>query len=98
MVYFATRFDSRRRASSTTSRTIAAGFISHSDGAAFFLHVSVRMIEPGMPAGRLLQFSNDRALFSVHQRFSVGAITLIEPDCPGGVLVYNLFSVRSGRF
>ncbi len=36
---------------------------------------------------RLLQFGDDRALFPIHQRFSVRAVALIEPDCPGGVLV-----------
>lgn len=51
-----------------------------------------------MHAGRLLQFGNDRALFSVHKRFSVGAIALIEPDCPGGVFVQDFFPVWSGRF
>ena len=46
----------------------------------------------------LLQLGDDRALFAVHQRFSVRAVALVEPDGSGGVLVQNLFSVRSSRF
>src|SRR5579864_2285266 len=48
--------------------------------------------------GLLLQLGNDRALLAVHQPFSVRAVTLVEPDGPGGVLIHDFFSIRSGRF
>ena len=51
-----------------------------------------------MQAGRLLQLGNDRALFSVDQRFRVCTVSLVEPDSRGRIFVYNFFAVRGGRF